>query len=355
MSAPYYRTPEELKIARRYEELVERYHDLPFSAREGSEIDKELEVVSAQYAAIRSMYLCEGGMPVRVRKGLRLKNLAERQAATLYHRIRPMLAGDEINATTDLIPHLTYPAKVVIGGTEIRGSEWFEAAYGDRLPRPIGKPSDMEFKRIPKREWSDWIEAEQAPTMLDFVHWVLDQNGTGSCASEGLGGADANKRISQGLQPDGKPQDVAPNPWFAYHTVSGGTDGGSSLQDNIAFFQRYGCARQAVWPRSNGWRREPSDEAYEDASHYKPEEILAFPVNDTELLGTLILHGYPVYTGYSGHAWYMAWLESTTHGRWVNSWGAGWGDNGTGVIPFSRLRYGCYAVLSVSMSGLDYD
>jgi hypothetical protein len=136
--------------------------------------------------------------------------------------------------------------------------------------------------------------------------------------------------------------------------VSGGYDGGSSLSDNVAFAQKFGICRMKLWPRSKGWRQTPSDEAYADAEHYQDKEILYFPVSDTELLGTLLILGYPVYTGYSGHAWYAVWLLSTSQLIWMNSWGTGWGDNGMGTLAFSSLRYGCYAQLRSERSGLSY-
>lgn len=338
----------------RYSELMQRYEDMKFNDREGSSIEAEFSYVSEELARRRPLVVDHHGCLHNARKGVRIDTLAQRQRKEFYRAPRPMVDGREINPATELVPKLLYPKEVVIDGSKMDGKVWFDEFTKDMYPKPEGGVWEADFNRIPKREWSDLIESGEAPDLRNRVKWVLDQNGVGSCASEGLGGADALKRIYSGLFPSGNNQDTAPNPWFVYHTVSGGYDGGSSLNDNVAFYQKYGCARQAVWPRSKGWRRKPSDEAYEDGLHYKPLDILAFPVRDVELGGTCILNGYPVYTGYSGHAWFWIWLASTSSLIWMNSWGRSWGSSGMGTLSFSRLMYGCYAVLSSTASMLEY-
>ena len=206
------------------------------------------------------------------------------------------MEGAEIDPA-DLAPKLIYPAAIRRpDGSLASGAQWFQAAYKDRFPTPQGEA--REFRRIPQADWQDLIASGEAPDPRPYLNWILDQDGVGSCAAEGLGGADDLRRRMFHGAPSGQPQATAPNPWFAYHTTSGGYDGGSSLEDNLAFYQRWGCARQAVWPRSKGWRAKPSEEAYADAAHYKLIEVAAFPVTDVELFGTFLLLGVPVYTGF---------------------------------------------------------
>lgn len=337
----------------KYVDLMRRYGDVPFGSRADSAVDAELSRLEELLASEPPRVEKSPGLWAPRPKGLNPRSLAERQAVESYGPpLAPMVGPDEISPL-ELAPRLVYPATIKSPGFVDRsGAQWFQETYGDRAPKPIGEARD--FRRLAKRDWPDLISSGEAPDPRQFLTWILDQDGIGSCASEGLAGADDLRRGMFHGRPSGEPDQTAPNPWFAYHTVSGGADQGSSLEDNIAFFQRWGCAREAVWPRSKGWRAKPSDEAYDDAESYKPLEIAAFPVTDTELLGTFLLLGVPVYTGYNGHAWFAVWLASTSKLIWVNSWSADWGESGMGTLSFSSLRYGCYAVLSSSVSATVY-
>jgi len=118
------------------------------------------------------------------------------------------------------------------------------------------------IKVIPVREWPDLIDDPDRTPLDEYVEHILDQRSVGSCAAEGAGGSVMCRRNADGQKP------VKLNPYFAYHTTSGGYDGGSTLPDNIAFFQKYGCATEDAWSRSNGWRKEPSNQAKQNGLRY---------------------------------------------------------------------------------------
>lgn len=201
--------------------------------------------------------------------------------------------------------------------------------------------AEAGIKVIPKSDWGDIISDPNRTPPKGYVKHIFDQDGVGSCASEGICGCVAARRSADGQE------HVRLNPWFVYHTVSGGRDSGSSLQSNLAFMQKYGCASHDVWPRSKGWRARPSDEAYEDALQYRVLEYVR--VTNEEELGTMVLSGFPVYFGYPGHAIWMAEILSATSGVLCNSWSPDWSDGGFGSIRFSRIQwsYWAYAILSV--------
>lgn len=230
-------------------------------------------------------------------------------------------------------------------------------------------------KIVPENEWLDAIRAHNSVRMDESVWTVLDQNGVGSCASEAMNGGGMLVRALAGRS------NVIFNPYGMYGRVNGGYDQGSSLDANVAFALKYGCFPENVWPRSKGWRTEPSDEAYEAASHYKLDE--AYDCDNSsasafyaEFFSSLLLE-HPVYFGYSGHAILAvrvveesqappearycdqavaAWLAKrgkrhsppcdlvgNLYIKYLNSWG-NWGDNGFGYLKASRIErsYGAF-------------
>jgi hypothetical protein len=189
-----------------------------------------------------------------------------------------------------------------------------------------------EFQVIPINEWSDWLTGRDAIDLRPFVKFILDQNGVGSCASEAMAQC---IMICRAL---GRQDPELLNPLFAYYTVSGGRDGGSSLPDNVNFALEHGVPSQLVFPRSEGWRSKPSDAAYEDALKYMLLEV--FRIRTWEEFGTCLLLGMPCFFGYSGHAICGTTLLSTTRLQYVNSWDKTWGDNGFGTISKNSIYWG---------------
>jgi len=239
---------------------------------------------------------------------------------------------------------------------------------------------------IPESDWLDIIRDPNKPECSSLAWYTNDQNGNGSCASEA-----ANKGTEVVREASGR-EKVAFNPLFTYHTVSGGRDSGSSLDDNVAFVKEYGCCPESVYPRSKGFRAKPPEEAYAAAENYKADEIYDVDNSSSTVFkqefGSALLYGYPVDFGIPGHSIlatelveedpsnpYMsqcanmvqAYIDSCRRKagfprypkqdmddlpkgvmdnvfiKYKNSWGD-WGDNGFGYVKFRSVQrsYGAF-------------
>ena len=208
------------------------------------------------------------------------------------------------------------------------------------------------FVRIPIAQWPALIAAKHNTSWWAHTGLPLNQGQVGSCASESKDGGIMLSRERAGL-----PR-VVMNPYATYGRVNGGRDSGSTLSANLSFAKQYGCFPESVWPRSKGWRAEPSAAAYEAAKQYRIVEYYRIPNNDWEAFGSALLQGYVVYWGYSGHAIVGVDLVSTSTFRYLNSWG-NWGNAsphndqlraGFGVIDKSRIMwgYGAYCFQTVT-------
>lgn len=189
---------------------------------------------------------------------------------------------------------------------------------------------------IPQEEWGEWIEA--GIDLRKNCNMVFDQNGIGSCAAEGACGALDITRDVAGLP------FVEFSPLFTYHTTSGGSDRGSTLNDNLRELKTTGACPEAIWPRSKGFRAKPSEEAYEAAKAYRIVEY--YEIRNWLEMGSAMLQRFPVYAAYAGHAWVALKPVNTRQLTWRNSWGTSWGDGGYGVLNASRVQfsYGIYAI-----------
>ena len=170
------------------------------------------------------------------------------------------------------------------------------------------------FEVIPEEYWekaclSEWHNKNRE----DRFRYTLDQNGKGSCAAESATGIKAALDTKQGLP------EVLYNPWSVYWFTSGGSDRGSVIGDNVEYLRDKGVCPEEVWPRSKGWRAEPSEEAKQIALQMRIVEFF-YIENITELVSAL-LQGFDVHGGYSGHA--IAFCRYLGNGnlRYKNSWG----------------------------------
>ena len=170
---------------------------------------------------------------------------------------------------------------------------------------------------------------------------IANQGSVGSCAGEAAKGAAKCRRNA-----DGK-DTPSLNGYFPYHWSSGGSDRGSTLHDNLAVLQEYGCASEDVWPRSKGWRATPSDDAMQDALNYRLPLDGVVKVNNRMEFITMVLSGFPVQFGYTGHSIFCSDIVDLNRLTYVNSWGD-WGNNGRGTLSFDRVywSYGAYAVIA---------
>jgi len=232
----------------------------------------------------------------------------------------------------------------VVSAEEVRANatkEGLEILYDLGTPE-IPRVRDV-IKVIPIKDWKDALEQKKKDEALNrgLVKFILDQNGFGACASEGISGATMAVEEKQGNKV------VEPlNAFALYRLVNGGRDGGSSLSDNVAAATKYGIPSERVWPRSHSWRDEPSDEAKKDALRHRPLEVLR--VADKEEYGTMLLEANFLYSGYSGHAWFGVDLVDDMRIEYANSWSRDWGDSGFGTLRFSSIqwRYGVWAILT---------
>ncbi len=207
-----------------------------------------------------------------------------------------------------------------------------------RRSRP-GELCPMAADRIKIVPSSDWAAAaaELGDNLRKHVPVVLDQNGYGSCACEATAGAIMLARAVQGLP------FVQLNPLFIYRTTSGGSDSGSSIDDDLAFARDHGCASEAVWPRSNGFRTKPSPEAVEDALKYRIDEF--FDIANVNEFVSSELDAWAVVHGAQGHA-ILAVQHMGTFPLILNSWGQ-WEDGGFGRwASYNAIQwsYGAFAV-----------
>lgn len=209
------------------------------------------------------------------------------------------------------------------------------------LPRKFrpGEKCPMLASRIKIIPSGDWEAAakELGDSLRRKVPVVLYQN-VNSCACESSTGAVMLSRSIIGLP------HVLLNPLFVYHTTSGGSDNGSSIDDNLVFIRKHGIAPESVWPRSKGFRAKPSDEAYEAAKPFKIEEF--YGINTNNEFVSALLAGYSVVFGSNGHA-ILGIQHMGSYPLILNSWGD-WEDGGFGKwCSYNAINwdYGAFAVL----------
>jgi len=186
--------------------------------------------------------------------------------------------------------------------------------------------------------------ADQNRTPPDsYVKVTLNQGSVGSCGAESAVGGLMCRRNQDGYD------HITLNPYAVYSYTSGGADRGSTLHDNLAVLQEVGCPSEAVWPRTKGWRTKPTSTALADAARYRVARDGVIRIQNRREFQTMVLAGYPVYFGYTGHAIFAVDLLDLTRFRYQNSWGASWGANGRGTLTYDRIywAYGVYAIIAL--------
>ena len=208
------------------------------------------------------------------------------------------------------------------------------------LPRKsrIGEICPIFGERIEVIPRGDWPDLLTEIDMRPHVKNIKDQDGVGSCATESTSLAEEIAEVFAGQNW------TELNPWFIYHTTSGGRDSGSSIDENLAFARQYGIAPMSVWPRSKGWRAKPSDEAYEAARDHRIEEF--YDIASWDEFGSALLTGFAVVFGYSGHSVCATSLISPEELEFANSWDESWGDRSFGRLKARSVHwgYGAFAV-----------
>ncbi len=199
------------------------------------------------------------------------------------------------------------------------------------------------LKVIPRDQWGDLIGQV---SLKDNVTTILDQNSTGSCATESA---------AQGIMAlrawEHQPY-VALNPWSIYAFTSGGVDRGSNIDTNLDYLARVGCLPESIWPRSKGWQRKPPQSLLDEhACDFRIAEW--FDIATVDEIGTALLKGFPVVFGWRGHSCLFVELLDRDKALYVNSWGADWGDAGFGILSLSAVNfnYGAFAIRGTTDSG----
>lgn len=202
--------------------------------------------------------------------------------------------------------------------------------------------ADDRIDVIPQDQWESLIATQHAH---EYVAVILDQGSVGSCATESTTGTVMLDRKARGLE------HVLLNPWFIYNSTSGGSDSGSSIDENLVFARERGIAPESVWPRSKGWQATPSAEAYTAALDYQIKEF--YDLGSIQEVGSALLQGFPVVFGWQGHSCYLVRLLNATTAEYVNSWGATWNGNGRGQIKLSSINfgYGAWALRCGELTG----
>lgn len=224
-------------------------------------------------------------------------------------------------------------------------NEEFEVEYpegripgcNDRKSQP-GDLFPMAAEKVTLIDPADYAKYSGKLSLRPLVTSVFDQNGAGSCATESSTGGVKIVRAGMGLP------FVELNPWFIYHHTSGGVDRGSSIDENLEFLQKFGVAPASVWPRKNGWRAKPSQDAYDAALDFRVDEV--FDVSTVQEFISCLVAGFAVVWGAKGHS-VLKVEHRDKAGVDLNSWDVTWGDNGFGAwAPYSQINwaYGAFAI-----------
>lgn len=194
-------------------------------------------------------------------------------------------------------------------------------------------------------------EGQDVPSQDMSVETILDQDGVGSCATEGAAQVWMTSRALQGES------HIVPQPWVNYNEITGGRDRGSSIVANLVHARDRGFISMASWPRSKGWRSEPPRELREREGavlrigpFWECESI-------EEFLTGIVAHGMVGEYGRDRHA--IACVKFQADGKIIHagSWGSwtNFGRPGFGRESYTRINpsYGMYLVTAVVSGDLD--
>jgi len=195
---------------------------------------------------------------------------------------------------------------------------------------------------------------------------VYDQGNLGSCTANAIAGAIEFDRVKQGLP------DFTPSRLFIYfnervmeHTVS--SDSGAMIRDGIKSVNKQGACSEPEWPYDiSQFTTRPSALCYQQAQLDKAVSYQRVTRNLTQMKACLasgypFVYGFTVYSSFEsqdvagrgivpmpgpdeqvlgGHAVLCCGYKDDVQ-RFIcrNSWGTGWGINGTGYfeIPYEYL------------------
>ena len=218
-----------------------------------------------------------------------------------------------------------------------------------RIPPPKGfssavtSPFEGEVPIIPKSEWDDRIEEmERTKTRLsDLIQRsgveVKDQNGTNYCW---INAPTWTIEVTRAIQ--GEPhRELSPASVGAkikrFRNVGGwGTEG-------LEYIAEHGVVPETLWPANAINRRYDTPEAWEEAKKYRCLDWAELPADNLEVLFSYLFARIPVAVGYNWWSHEVTAVDPVklSNGRYGlrigNSWGAGWSDNGYGVLTGRKM------------------
>jgi len=180
--------------------------------------------------------------------------------------------------------------------------------------------------------------------MLSCLDDILDQNGYGSCASEEAVQACMMIRAFQGLK------HIKLSPQSVYPFVNGGRDNGSNIEANWTRIREFGVLPMEVWPRGNGYRKQPPQELFDEFGVKSGEFYDVVGSDYKEQMATAMLLNYVVGYGRRGHA--LAGFEMIDAYRFwfaqsYGNWNGGGPIIGVGIDDLRRDVYQGYGILAL--------
>jgi C1A family cysteine protease len=194
---------------------------------------------------------------------------------------------------------------------------------------------------------------------------VYDQGNLGSCTGNGIAGALQFERMKQNLTPAFNPSRlfIYYNERVIEHTVN--SDSGAMIRDGIKTVAKQGDCPEDNWPYDiSKFADKPPPICYREALQYKAVQYQRLVQNLIQMKGCLA-DGYPIVFGFTvydsfespdatktgvipmpapnenvlgGHCVVAVGYDDTQQ-RFIfrNSWGAGWGQQGYGTMPYAYL------------------
>lgn len=212
----------------------------------------------------------------------------------------------------------------------------------------------VDMPLIPRSEWSERIK--QGERDKSFLSHIRNRGNNGSPipslnqGSFGYCWAHSGTSAVMLLRAAANQPYVPLSAFSVAATIKKGRNEGGWGAQGLDFMTEKGIASQALWPQGDAsYARYDVPEVWADAAKHRVTEgfwDLQAAQYDRRLtfdqVGTLLLSRIPVIGDFNwwGHSVCLMDLVETSPGQFgvriLNSWGDGWGDNGTSVLTGSK-------------------